>query len=330
MIAFGGRPVTTAQRLQERAGHFPQGLARADEFPPRGEAVRRARAAGRRASAARSCWRRSPAARRRRRCPCPSPTNAPSRSEERRRKSLPEPLKLPLPQIPLPEGLRKLFQPARQLHARNRQEALRGEAGIRQLLFQQAEPGPRLAGLVGQGRLRRARRPWTIAGSGQRRPEVRLRADRRRRGVEASRRRREVGSRTDARPRRCCPRGSGGLLPALYLWRRLALQGRSTSARSSTRALRRCAATTAWPTCWSARTRGSSAGSTSTRPGANCWPWKCIPARTPIPARSISPTIADVDGRLAARPHGSPRRRRVVRRVSTRAVHLCQGREEIG
>ena len=47
LVSFGGRPDHHAQRLQERAGHLPQGLARAAEFSPRRQAVRRDRAAGR-------------------------------------------------------------------------------------------------------------------------------------------------------------------------------------------------------------------------------------------------------------------------------------------
>ena len=43
--SFGGRPITHGQRLQERAGHLSQGLARAAVVPAQGRAVRRAGAA---------------------------------------------------------------------------------------------------------------------------------------------------------------------------------------------------------------------------------------------------------------------------------------------
>ena len=88
------------------------------------------------------------------------------------------------------------------------------------------------------------------------------------------------------------PAHSGGLLPALYLWRRLAVEGLGRFGEVDYYGTAPLAGHEGWSTCWSARTRAWNAASTSTRPRDTCWRWRCSPTRTPIRARSISPTTA--------------------------------------
>ena len=93
------------------------------------------------------------------------------------------------------------------------------------------------------------------------------------------------------------PAHSGGLLPALYLWRRLAVGGWAASATFTTTARRRLRGT---------RRAGRRAGRVAQGRGmplllrsglrAICWRWKCFPTKTPTPARSISPITVSTGG----------------------------------
>ena len=210
-----------AQRLQERAGHIPQGVARADEFPPRGEAIRRERAAGRGPSG-RGAFGEDFR-------PSADAAHAHPQAQRGSRKKgggngRPAPFKLPIPQIPLPDDFWKLFQPPDNSLpeiVRKRFEQKRGYANYyfnklnQNRVFRAWAAKTDFAGLDG---------PWTIAGlaNGGRKFAFELSDAGAAMQLPGGEVKWESGPTLASS---LLPAGSGGLLPALYLWRRLALLG---------------------------------------------------------------------------------------------------------
>ena len=151
MVSFGGRPISTPNGFKNVLGIFPKGWRVPMSFSPRRQAIRRDRAAGRAAQQRRPVGEDiGPPARAAMPIPKPGeqtqpedkpggePQAAARAAEDSRRPQMREDGRSPA-------GAR----------ARDRQAVFRGEAGLRELLFQQAQSGPRLEGLGGPGRLRR-------------------------------------------------------------------------------------------------------------------------------------------------------------------------------
>ena len=106
--------------------------------------------------------------------------------------------------------------------AGGRQEALRRETRLRQLLLQHLEPRAGLEGVERAGEPRR--RPLDAVGPAGERP-LPPANQRRGRFADASLRRTTLGGGRQSCRRRWPRPSSGGLFPALYLWRRLATEG---------------------------------------------------------------------------------------------------------
>ena len=157
MLSFGGRPISHGQRLQERAGHLSQGLARAAVIPAQGRAVRRARAAARRAPRSRAGRAGRRAARRSTPTRCPSPR---AKSPTARRRTATSRVMAPTAGRAAEEARHPSAQSRPSPHRcpRSSSSTTSSEAGLRQLLLQPVEPRPRVEGLRGPRRLQRAER----------------------------------------------------------------------------------------------------------------------------------------------------------------------------
>ena len=296
IISFGGRPITTANGFKNVLGIFPKGWRVPLSYRREGKRydvlVRLAGVHAQedllREGRGQAAADHAPAQAARR------PGRAGGKRPTRRRAAR----RSPQPRLPQPKPGRPLPLPraasAAGAHAGRRQEGLPGEARLRQLLFQQLEQDRVCKAWRARGDFTGARRG--VEARGQARSGSALPPAAGGGGclleAPAGDFKWTVGA---GHGRLAPPPGSGGLLPALHLWRRLAVEGPKGFGDFyylGTAPLPRPRKPRGLVDVLVGAFRGVECRFYFDPAYGDLWRWRCIPARTPIPASSGSPSIA--------------------------------------